>query len=284
MLNNDDHIPKRHHFVAQMHADRFTDGKGKLWAFNKQRGVLFHAPPKAVFVETHLYTIEASDGVKDTSLESDFSKLESGANSIIEELVAGARSGHEPQLTAQQRTIWDAYFYLQWKRVPDVHAKLGSLTQADALLDEIFAQIRARRPDATAEIDKLNTPEGRKRLIQGGKVQAIRRTPGDVLGILAARGLALLHITAPGESFAIGSLPIVRKPGNLREADSEAWLPVSSDVAVGPGFEPNTIKIIELTNQEDIWRMNKATAGQSTTYAAGSKVLMEKLIAALPQP
>ena len=28
-------IPKNHHFVAQMHAERFTDPSGKLWAFNK---------------------------------------------------------------------------------------------------------------------------------------------------------------------------------------------------------------------------------------------------------
>lgn len=284
MPSNDKRIPKNHHFVAQMHAERFTDDKGKLWAFNKKGGSLFYAPPKAVFAETHLYTIETADGAKDTSLESDFSTLEGDANIIIEQLVAGARSGHAPRLTAHQRAIWDAYFYFQWKRVPDVHAKVGSLTQADTLLDEIFAKIRALGPKAAAEVDKLNTPEERKRLIQGGKVHGIRLNPGRVLEILASRGLALLRITAPGESFAIGSLPIVRKPGSLFETDSEAWLPIASDVAVGPGFGPDTIAIIELADPKDVWWMNKVTAGQSTTCAAGSKALMEKLIAALPKP
>ncbi|NPC48269.1 DUF4238 domain-containing protein [Corallococcus sp. AB032C] len=284
MASDDKRIPKNHHFVAQMHAERFTDDKGKLWAFNKKSGSLFHVPPKAVFAETHLYTVEAADGVKDTSLESDFSKLESEANGILKELVAGARIGHAPQLTAQQRSGWDVYFYFQWKRVPDVHAKVGSLTQSDVLLDEIFAKMRALGPKAEAAVDKLDTPEERKRLAQGGKVHGIRHTPGDVLGILASRGLALLHITAPGESFALGSLPIVRKQGSLLEADSEAWLPVASDVAVGLGFKPNTITIIDLADPEAIWRMNRVTASQSTTFAAGSKALMEKLIAALPKP
>jgi len=282
MASNEKHIPKNHHFVAQMHAKRFTDDEGKLWVFNKKRGSLFHAQPKTVFAETHLYTIEAADGVKDTSLESDFSNLESDANSIIKELVAGARSGHALQLTVQQRETWDAYFYLQWKRVPDVHAKVGSLTQPEALLDEIFAKVRALGPKAAAEVDKLNTSEGRKRLIQGGKVQAIRYSPGEVPAILASRGLALLHITTPGESFAIGSLPIVQL-GNLRETDSEAWLPIAPDVAVGLGFKPNTMPIIDLADPKEVWRMNMCTAVQSTTFAARSKALMEKLIAALPK-
>ena len=73
-----------------------------------------------------------------------------------------------------------------------------------------------------------------------------------MLTVLASRGLALLHITAPGESFAIGSLSIVRKHGDLRETDSEAWLPIASDVAVGIGFKPDTMTLIELADPEAV--------------------------------
>jgi hypothetical protein len=96
--------------------------------------------------------------------------------------------------------------------------------------------------------------------------------------------LALLHIIAPGENFAIGSLPIVRKQGDFRNNDSEAWLPIASDVAVGPASVPGTVTIIHLADSEEIWRMNKVTAVQSTTFAAAAKDLMERLIAALPKP
>ena len=274
-------VPKNHHFIAQMHAGRFTDEKGKLWAFNKNRGSVFHAYPKAVFAETHLYTIEGADGAKDISLESEFSRLEGEVNLIIDKLVAAARTGQLPALTPDERRTWDIYFYLQWKRVPDVHAKVGSLEDADAHLDKIFSAMRARSPEAAAEVDRFDTPDERKRLIQGGRVHAIRQVPGDVLDVLDSRGLALLRITAPGEYFAIGSLPIIRKPGDLRDDNSEAWLPIASDVAVGPAFAPGSETIIDLADREKIWRMNKITADQSSTFAAASKDLIEKLAAAL---
>ena len=274
-------IPKNHHFVAQMHAERFTGENGKLWAFNKTSGNLFEAPPKGVFAETHLYTIEAADGTKDTSLESDLSSLEGSANLIIEKLVAAARSGKPPQLTEEDRAIWDVYFYLQWKRVPEVHNKVAALAEADAWLDDFFAKVRARGPAASAQVDALDTPKERKRLIQAGKVHAIRKAPTGVLEVLASRGLAVLHVATPGESLAIGSLPIVRKQGDFRQADSEAWLPVASDVAIGPAFAPGTVTIIPLADPAEIWRMNKVTADQSTTFAAASKTLVEKLVSTL---
>lgn len=276
-------IPKNHHFVAQMHAARFTDDAGKLWAFNKEGGALFYAPPKAVFAETHLYTIEDAAGQKDTSLEADFATLEGDASSIINKLVDGARMGEAPHLTDEERATWDLYFYLQWKRTPDVHAKVASLNEPEARLDAIFAEIVARSPAAAAEVAKLDNPEERKRLIQGGKVHAIRRTPGDVLQVLASRGLVLLHVGDPDQSLAIGSLPIVRKAGDLRAEDSEVWLPIASDVAAGPGYAPQTIKIVDVTDAEEVWRFNIVTARQSSTFAAASKNLMTDLIAALEQ-
>lgn len=276
--------PKNHHFVAQMHAARFTDDTGKLWAFNKEGGALFYAPPKAVFAKTHLYRIEDADGQKDTSLEAEFSTLEGDASAIITKLIDGARTGKASHLTEQERATWDMYFYLQWKRTPDVHAKVASLNEAETRLDSIFAEIATRGPEAAAEVAKLDTPKERKRLIQGGKVHAIRRAPGDVLQVLASRGLVLLHVSAPDQSLAIGSLPIVRKAGDLRAEDSEVWLPIASDVAAGPGYAPGTITIVELTNAEEVWRLNLVTASQSSTFAAASKILMESLIAALDQP
>ncbi len=282
MESNDTNTPKNHHFIAKMHVERFTDDKGRLWAFNKKSGKIFPASPKSIFAESHLYTIEDADGAKDTSLETDFSALEGAANLIIKKLVAAARSGQTCQLTPEERGTWDQYFYLQWKRVPDVHAKVASLTEAESFLDNRFAEMRARDPDAASEVDKLDTPEERARLLQGGKVHAIRKDPGEFRAVLASRGLALLHINPPDEAFAIGSLPIVRKSGDLRAQDSEAWLPISSDLAVGPADTPGTITVIQLNDPKEIWRMNRVTAGQSSIFAAASKCLIEKLVADLP--
>jgi hypothetical protein len=137
-------IPKNHHFVAQMHAGRFSDADGMLWAYTKKTGKLFRGPPKAVFAETHLYTIEGPDGEKDTSFETELSKLEGAASPIIEKFVAAARAGTTMELTEAERETWDRYLYVQWKRVPDVHAKIATSQEQEDRLDEIFAQLGSR--------------------------------------------------------------------------------------------------------------------------------------------
>lgn len=53
---------------------------------------------------------------------------------------------------------------MQWKRVPDIHAQVETLQDAEAWLDEIFAAKRAEQPERAAEIDALDAPEERKRL------------------------------------------------------------------------------------------------------------------------
>jgi hypothetical protein len=269
--------PKNHHFVAQMHASRFTDADGMLWAYIKKTGKLFRGPPKSVFAETHLYTIEGPDGKKDTSFESALSKLESAANPVIGKLVDAARAGGEIGLTAAERETWDHYVYIQWKRVPDVHAKIATSKEQEDRLDEIFSQARAQGGDIAAQAEALDNPVERKRILQGGKVKALELDPGTVRAALASRGVVVLRITAPGQSFAIGSLPIVRKEGHPLDADAEVWLPVASDVAVGIGGPPGAVTFVSIDDPVAIHAMNRVTAGQSSTFAAASKALVETL-------
>ena len=270
-------IPKNHHYVAQMHAGRFTDADGMLWAYTKKTGKLFRGPPKAVFAETHLYTIEGPDGKKDTSFEAALSVLEGKANTVIGKLVDGARAGGPIALTADERETWDRYLYVQWKRVPDVHHKYATSQEQEDRLDQIFDHFRAQGGDAAAQVAALDNPVERKRILQGGKVKALERDPGSVRAALATRGVVVLRITAPNQSFAIGSLPIVRTRGDLLAADAEVWLPVASDVAVGIGGSPGGVSSVSIDDTAAIHTMNRVTAGQSTTFAAGSKVLVETL-------
>jgi hypothetical protein len=100
--------------------------------------------------------------------------------------------------------------------------------------------------------------------LQGGKVKALERDPGTVRAALATRGVVVVRITAPGQSLAIGSLPIVRKQGTLLDSDAEVW-------------PPGVVTMGTLDDHVAIQGMNRVTAGQSTTFAAASKALVETL-------
>lgn len=272
-------VPKSHHFVPQMHSRRFTDAKGRFHLHNKRAGKTYPSTPKAAFAETHLYTKEDAFGAKDTSLEGWFSAVEGAANSIIEKIVTAVRANTPLTLTDAERADWDRYVYLLWKRTPDALAKVATLKDADARLTELFSEIAARGPAEAAEVAKLDNPAERKRLVQGSKVMAIEQTPGEVLKVFASRGLVVLRIVDPQLSFAIGSLPVVRKAGDLRDEASEVWLPIASDVAVGIGGEPGTITIAQVSDAEIIRDINRVTAAQSTSFAAASAPLVEDLAA-----
>jgi hypothetical protein len=283
-MNGDgENTPKNHHFVAQMHLQRFVDSDGMLWAYSKKSAKIFRATPKVIFAETHLYTSESSDGIKDTSLEAEFSELEGRASYVIDTLLAAAQAGSKLNLTTADRATWDSYFYLQWKRVPDMHRKVAPLAN-EAYLDQKFEEFRARGPEVAAEVDKLDTPKERKRLRQSGKVRAMRTTSGGVLNALASRGLTIYRIGPSDQGFAIGSLPILRGNGDLRDSHTPALLPISPQVAVGPGAAPSGVDFVELVNAEEIWQFNQLMARQSTTFAAREKGLIEKLVAALSAP
>ncbi|WP_158912788.1 DUF4238 domain-containing protein [Caulobacter sp. S45] len=280
-------IPKYHHFVPQMVLRRFTDAKGKFWIYIKVANKVVPGSPETQFGETHFHTVEDADGQKDTSAEQRLSVLEGKANLIIEKIVAAARAGKTPGLTAEEKATWDTFFHLQWKRVPDMLDKAATFQNPDTAVDAVLVKARALYPDQEEKIAALDNPEARARLLQGGKVRAIEQSGGKVPAVLAGRGLAIARITAPGESFAIGSLPMVRLKGDLTDPDSEVWMPVASDVAVGVGLASGEETLIDLSDLKPIWDFNAVTAAQSSKFAAASKALVEQLkayVETLPPP
>lgn len=272
-------IPKSHHFIPQMHSRRFTDPKGGFWLHNKRAGKTYYSNPKQAFCETHLYTKESAQGAKDTSLETQFSGIEGTANTIIGRIVDAVRAEKAPALSPEELSDWATYFYMLWKRTPDALARVATLQQADSRLTELLEQLAARGPEAVAEVAKLDTPEERRRLIQGGKVGAIEQVPGDVLAVFASRGARILHITDPALQLVIGSLPVVRKQGSLHAADAEIWLPVAPDVAVGGS--PGCIEVNQVDDPASVMAINRVMARQSTSFASPSKALVEELTAFL---
>lgn len=272
--------PKFHHFVAQMHSSRFVDGRGVFCVYNKRASkILEDQTPQGTFGKTHLHTVTDTDGKKDTSLESDLSVLEGKASPIIDKMVSMARNDKEPGLTREERSVWDMYLYTQWKRVPDVHDQVAVLAGDPSEWDEIFAELKVMFPDHDEQIDQLrHDPEEMRRLIKDGTAAAIRFSPGEVLKVLAGRGVIVARVAVLGASLAIGSRPVLRFGGDLRDPNTEMWLPVASDVVVGIGGYGRKERLEHLTNQSAIDQLNQATAEQSTSFAAASKELIVSLV------
>jgi hypothetical protein len=272
--------PKYQHFVSQMHTTRFTDEVGRLHVFNKVSKKFLHVPPRAVFAKTHLYTIEDAVGHKDTTLETKFSALEDRASAILDKIERAVRRGLHPELSAREKADFDLFFYKQWKRVPDFHREVATAAEEEEQLDRILANLRVLYPKRIAEIDSLDTPQQRKRLLHGGKALAIDAVGTKVLPFLDSRGLRLTRITAPGECFAIGSRPIVAITPNLcNEIPIGAWLPISSDIAVCIDGPKEHEELVLVNDPSSILAFNRVAAAQSLSFAARSKPLIEALAA-----
>lgn len=187
-------IEKFQHFVSQMQLKRFADADSKLWVWNKAANKLLHQKPKNTFGQTHLYTTEDAEGQKDTSFEKGLSELESKANTLFTKIENAAAQDVVPTIDAKEKALSDLFFYTAWKRVPDFFNKAASIREADAALDTIFSTLRAKYPDHLSELDALDTPESRKRLAQGGKIQGIAKVSRRVLGLIASRGLVICKL------------------------------------------------------------------------------------------
>jgi hypothetical protein len=152
-------IPKYHHFVPQMLLRRFTDANGKFSVYIKVANKIVPGTPESQFGQTHFHTVETSTGEKDTSAEGRLSELEGAANLVIEKIVAAARLGQTPSLTPEEKATWDDFLHLQWRRVPDLHAKVASFQDQAGAVDAVLAKVRAKYPDRLDEIAALTPPK-----------------------------------------------------------------------------------------------------------------------------
>jgi len=278
-------IPKRQHFIAQMLLQRFADENGKLFFFSKQfpaKGVLA-ITPRNLFCQTHIYTAKDKHGAMDVRLEHYYADLECLANAIIEKIVTSARYGHKPHFTAQERDIWDYFFYNQWKRVPDFQRKFFQTDKFESQLKAAAAAFETNyRPLTQDEERDLQDPAWLERVKQNAKIHALTRSSPRILAFLKEKGLGIAIIRKPGKSFVVGSFPVVKLayPGRQHPADptAEIWLPVAHDVAVSPAPVPSRVELlIEIHADSPVRAINAAIFKQSTAIAGRSQRLIASL-------
>nr|AFQ90352.1 hypothetical protein [Paracoccus marcusii] len=259
-----------------MQLKRFTGLNGKLSVWNKRAGKLLQQAPNNTFGETHLYTIENERGEKDTSFEKALSKVEATAANLIDAIEGAVEQGRAPTFSASEKASLDLFFYTAWKRVPDFFGKAESINAGPEFLDEIFGALLIKHPDREAEIDALNTPQSRKRLLQAGKVQGMAIPSERILNILARRGLTILQLPPGGYGFLIGSLPIARTRHPLTDPEAEAWMPISPRLVIGLGMAEDTVTLGEF-DPIRLTGFNRTIAAQSTMFGGPNPAQVKEM-------
>lgn len=274
--------PRSHHYVPATLLRRFTDEDGWLHAFRPgdDDARLFRNRPEELFRKRDLYAVKRQGVPVDHGMETTLSLFESESDQVMARIVEAARAGNLPSLSAAEEATWLRFLFLQWKRVPDLHLTVTTPEEAEALLDEIFAEARERFPNHRAELARLSQPAERARTLKNARVDGLRGMSVEIFDAMRSRGLGIVRITRPNKRFIVGSRPVVKltQPDktDLRHPECELWLPISSDVMVGLGRGQGTETLVACS-PENIRHTNLAIAQQSTMFASGSATLTQSL-------
>lgn len=85
--------PKLHHYVPQFHLRRFTDERGRLWAWDKSNDRTFATSPGSIAAETQFYRLTQyeADGHDPLTLEKQLSHMEGEVSTITDQWLGWLR-------------------------------------------------------------------------------------------------------------------------------------------------------------------------------------------------
>ena len=218
--------------------------------------------PTNLFVKSHLYTSVDSSGNKNVEVEGLLAELEAQVSEVIDKIVGAARMQDTPNLTQAEKQAWCRYFYIQWRRVPEVR-------------DQIVAEVAPKewRSQMSRDFDVTIDVE---RVVCNAWVESLPNSSRNVHSVLMNRGLGIVVAQNPEYSFIVGSQPMVKfsHPGraHLSDPSVEYWLPLASDVAVSPsGGRTDRLVVVD---QSVVQAINRYISKQSTVIAGCSRKLI----------
>ncbi len=176
------------------------------------------------------------------------------------------------------------YFYLQWKRVPDVQKAVTPDAEASAMMDRLLAELRQQLPDRSAEIDALDTPEARRRTLHNARVGSVTTIANDTNSVMRSRGFGVLRIGLPNKQFVIASRPILKLnpvgQSYLGDPIVEMWLPIAPDVAIGLCGRKGEKIFGKISDPAWVRAFNLGLIAQSTSFAGPTPKLIHSLATA----
>lgn len=274
-------IPVRHHFIPKMHQKRLADANGYLYRFDKrfpEKGV-FRTTPKNNFVERHLYDQHDDDGKVETSAEDILAVLDGKSNAVIHKIVEHARSDKLPDLSIDEMTMWNLYYYTLFKRTSDAMLRMeltdGQITE---IISRVIVEHQVSEGATVTQQERENLLGPKMR--QTAKVRGILQV-GEAFQVISDHGLDIADIRASSGCLVIGDNPIINfnlcKPARVLLPTLEGWLPVAHDVAVRPSFTRSEGISMYTKDEEFINLLNRLMIRQSTTIVGRSREVVEAL-------
>ena len=119
--------PKRHHEIAQMLTRNFADENDLLHCYRKEDDKAFAATPVNVFARHRLYSKRGDDGApEDASKERELAVgIEGPTKQVIEKIVTRARARLLPELSHEEKYVWDLFFCVQCRRTAASRPRVG---------------------------------------------------------------------------------------------------------------------------------------------------------------
>ena len=271
--------PQRQHYVPIMLLKHFTDKDGYLHVFGRQfmTNKVLRMKPKQAFVVKNLHTTYDVEGRKDFSNERILSRIEGAADPVVKRMISAVRKLEHPQLTHEEKEIWNRFFTCQWFRGPDAYPPPD-------IEEEMFEEsVRDFFKDDTERIDHvLNDDELTKMIKHNAKAgMALSADRSSAFDIVRRNGIRFAVIKNPRRSFVIGSdslaKVIPRGFASLSNPDSYQWLPIAHDIAVTFASFPGHGELIETVDGQFVRTVNEATFKQSTQIAGRSRDLVASL-------
>ena len=277
-------LPIQHHYLSEFHLLGFTDENGGLSVFDKLRGDvgIRRSTPKKEFTQRHLNTFTIQDGTKNVDLERWYAKeIEAPAALVVKKLITAARLHEAPSvLTFDERSDWLNFVNHQRKRPPDAFERVGCLQDIARQVAEAIARLENKVGRALTAEERaiVESPDGKKRMIQQAKIGARGDGSKIVLDVLANKGLALGLVKKPNKSFIFGDYPFVKAGRSVELADpqTEYWVPIASDVIVGSVGEVGR-DYFTIISADQVRMINKVIFKQSNKLAARSEMLIRSL-------
>ena len=278
--------PKNHHYVPQSILKQFQSPEGQLYYFYKgsPEKPVIHRNTESIFKKRHLYSFTEKDGTKNSEVEATFFKdLDTNVDPIAKKIIANVRKETLPNLTSEEKLLWNSFYIKQHSRVPERFFGGAS----DDILETTYEDTKGRIYDrCSPELQQmLDDPEFKKRLQEESKVKSLASDLPESNDLLERRGIFFVKILDPKRSFIIGSNPLVRfnnsGSDHLADKATELWYPIAHDIAVSIGSYDERETLFTLNDcvphTNLIRKLNYYIFAQSNEIAGRSKTLIESI-------
>ncbi len=268
--------PKRQHIVPEMLLKHFQTEDAQIHAYVKPKHKLICTSPKKLFVVKHRYTLRGEEYAEDRyEIETGLGKIEDRAAPVVDKIVGCRSIGLYPSLSEKEGDAVKSFLITHFLRT-DFHAdEIVPIDRYEQdFRSECFKQGAKLGLDDVTVHDALQQPwfgavveeawhDHRARLAIGEPpkvAEEIKRSRRD-------DGLIIANRDKRASGFILGDCGGVRVDDPRKEGARHIWLPVSREVVIGAGPDPENVTYMELS-RTDVNRINQATFANSRVVVA----------------